>query len=282
MKEPLGYKDTATTIQPRIAFSDLPKSAHTRIFFLSDLVSPYFVNLLQEAKNAKTLGYRQCRSPCLFDTTCFCPPLHVDLLCVSKQVNEEALAAFFNFNKFAVCLNSSQSLEWLLRCPPTILSSVRSLRIRFGRGMNAAISDEGPTGNQLSSMWAAACTYLKANLTPGLVRFSFGCELSSAVTARRTATSLELLPMMATCDIHFGLDEDQAFQALARRTVREVMKHRDKQFPIERLPSALRARVLYLTELVARPRSLEFAKEGKMHIRNGRQLPQPLGRCGSC
>lgn len=140
--------------------------------------------------------------------------------------------------------------------------------------MNAAISDEGPKGNQLTTLWAAPCTYLKANLAPSLVRFSFCCELSSAVAARRTATSLELLPMMASCEIRFGPDEDKTFQALARRTVQKAMKQEDKQFPIERLPSTLRARVLYFTELVARPR--------KIQIHNGRQSPQFLGCCGNC
>lgn len=149
--------------------------------------------------------------------------------------------------------------------------------------MSEGLSEEGSIGEQLSALWAAACDYLGGHLTPGLVRFSLQCELSSMLAADRVTSSLELLPVMATCGVRLGLDEDKTFQALARRTVQRIMRHDDeKQFPIELLPSTLRARILYFTDIVARPRALWHARHGKMCIYNGKLLKQPHLCCGQC
>lgn len=220
--------------------------------------------------------------PSTYEKQSLCPPISLGVFRVSKQLYEEALAVFFSFNKFFVSLSSRRSLQWLVKCQRNVLQSVRSLRISFSRGMSAALSHESQAGTELITLWEAACAYLGANLTPGLVRFSLYCVVRNELAATRTVSPLELLPIMATCKIELGPGEDKNIQAIARKYVQKLMRRDEEQFPIERLPSTLRSRVLFYTDLVSRPRSGCDARSGKMQIFNGRFLHPPSECCGKC
>jgi len=276
----------------RFSFFDLPKNVRTDILFLSDLVRPCYVDLargrLRDIKANRTLCV-QCHEYERIkgvdrrqQLPCVCPPIPVNLFCISSAIYQEVVTVFFQFNKLLINGRAHHSLENLQRLERKALPSLRYLHISLDDHAPAELADAGALGAKAAGQWSAVCDYIASNLTPRQSCFHVYCQMTEALAAKRITGPLGKLPVMKKCGLRLGQGKDDTFQTLARATIRKIMGQPDEtSFPLERLPSEIRSHILYYIGLVA---SVAHSRSwgAKMYIRNGVKSPRYDRCCGKC